>query len=77
MPPMKIVLIIDDEPEYRRMLGEVLQDHGWQVLSAEAGDEGIRLAKSHMPTVVLCDLLMPRCNGVSGLPIAAPGQHPA
>src|SRR5204863_3060160 len=37
--------------------------HGWKVLVANEGDTGIDLARRHRPGIVLCDLLMPRCNG--------------
>jgi phosphoribosyl 1,2-cyclic phosphodiesterase/CheY-like chemotaxis protein len=60
---MKRVLIIDDDPLYRKVMGEVLQKHDWQVMEAGEGEAGIELAKMHHPTVVLCDLLMPRSNG--------------
>src|SRR5262245_26250738 len=60
---MKTVLIIDDEPTYRKVTGELLRQHGWEVLQADEGDEGIRVAKAHRPQIILCDLLMPRCNG--------------
>ena len=60
---MKRVLIIDDDPLYRKVMAEVLQKHDWQVMEAGEGEAGIELAKMHHPTVVLCDLLMPRSNG--------------
>ena len=60
---MKTVLIIDDDSAYRKVTGELLKQHGWEVLLADEGDEGIRLAKTHRPQIILCDLLMPRCNG--------------
>src|SRR5262245_13792890 len=63
MAPQKTVLIIDDDAEYRQILGQVLQDNGWRILLASEGDEGIELAKLHRPQAVLCDLLMPRRNG--------------
>jgi len=44
-------------------MGEVLQKHDWQVMEAGEGEAGIELAKIHHPTVILCDLLMPRSNG--------------
>src|SRR5262245_52731351 len=59
----KTVLIIDDEPDYRTLLGAIFESNGWQVLSAEEGDSGIKLATEHRPDIVICDLLMPRCNG--------------
>jgi phosphoribosyl 1,2-cyclic phosphodiesterase/CheY-like chemotaxis protein len=60
---MKTVLIIDDDADCRRVFGAVLNQYGWQVLHAGNGDEGIELARQHRPSVVLCDLLMPRVNG--------------
>jgi phosphoribosyl 1,2-cyclic phosphodiesterase/DNA-binding NarL/FixJ family response regulator len=60
---MKTVLIIDDEAEYRAILGEILRQFGWQVLEAGDGEEGIRLAKLHRPAVVLCDLRMSKGDG--------------
>lgn len=60
---MYSVLIIDDEPDYRELLGEVLAARGWTVYQADEGETGLVLAREHRPTVVICDLLMPRCNG--------------
>jgi phosphoribosyl 1,2-cyclic phosphodiesterase/CheY-like chemotaxis protein len=60
---VKTILIIDDDAQYRSLMGEMLQQNGWRVLEADEGDAGLTLAKAHRPQVVLCDLLMPRCNG--------------
>src|SRR5438445_12047007 len=60
---MKTVLVIDDDPDFGRLMSDVLGPHGWKVLVANEGDTGIDLARRHRPGVVLCDLLMPRCNG--------------
>jgi len=60
---VKTALIIDDDANYRKVLGKILKRNGWHILSAAEGDEGIELARAHRPEVVLCDLLMPRCNG--------------
>jgi phosphoribosyl 1,2-cyclic phosphodiesterase/CheY-like chemotaxis protein len=60
---MKTVLIIDDDPDYRKFLGELLQPQGWRILEAEEGNAGIELAKLHRPEVVLCDLMMPGGSG--------------
>jgi phosphoribosyl 1,2-cyclic phosphodiesterase/CheY-like chemotaxis protein len=59
----KTALIIDDDSDYRALMVELLRGNGWEVLAASEGEEGIALAKEHRPEVVLCDLLMPRCNG--------------
>jgi phosphoribosyl 1,2-cyclic phosphodiesterase/DNA-binding NarL/FixJ family response regulator len=60
---MNTVLIIDDDADYRKLLSELLQPHGWRVLEAGEGGAGIELAKEHRPAVVLCDLMMPGGNG--------------
>jgi CheY-like chemotaxis protein len=60
---MKKVLIIDDDSDYRRLTGDLLRLHGWQVLEAQEGEEGVEMVRQHRPEIVLCDLIMPRCNG--------------
>ena len=60
---MKTVLLIDDDKSFREALSHWLIDGGWRVLHAEDGEIGLQLAMEHRPDVVLCDLLMPRCNG--------------
>ncbi len=60
---MKAVLLIEDDDALRSMLGALLEQRGWKVLAAEDGEAGLNLARQHKPAVVVCDLLMPRCNG--------------
>ena len=60
---MKTVLLIDDDEALRSILTELLRDAGWNVLQADDGDLGLKIALEHRPEVIVCDLLMPRCNG--------------
>ena len=60
---MKTVLLIDDDHDLRELLRELLNAEGWNVLEAEDGEAGLKLALEHKPNVVVCDLLMPRSNG--------------
>ena len=60
---MHTVLIIDDDPDYRKVMGELLKQRSWKVIEAEDGDVGIEMAKLHRPDVVLSDLLMASGNG--------------
>jgi len=60
---MKTVLIIDDDSQYRQLMREMLQPQGWRVLEAAEGETGLEEVRTSRPDVVLCDLLMPRCNG--------------
>ena len=59
----KKVLIIDDDADYRALMGEVLAMEGWRVLEAGDGEAGLDMVNKERPDVVLCDLLMPRSNG--------------
>ena len=60
---MRSVLIIDDGKMIRTQLALTLKKAGWDVIEAKDGLEGIEKALQHKPSAVICDLLMPRCNG--------------
>src|SRR5688572_27636410 len=60
---MKSVLLIDDDETFRQMLTEILKHHDWEVYQAADGESGLNIALQKRPDVVVCDLLMPRCNG--------------
>jgi phosphoribosyl 1,2-cyclic phosphodiesterase/FixJ family two-component response regulator len=60
---MRTVLLIDDDVAFRTILKELLCSNGWNVLQADDGEAGLRVALEHKPEIVLCDLLMPRSNG--------------
>jgi CheY-like chemotaxis protein len=59
----KTVLIIDDEPDVREFLSDVLEDHGYRTLTAADGVEGLQLARQEKPDLVILDLLMPTKTG--------------
>lgn len=60
---MKTILVIDDDKDLRQALASALETQGWDVISASNGDDGVELARKHLPKVILCDLLMPGKNG--------------
>ena len=60
---MKSALLIDDDPIVRKVLSKALSAAGWIIHEAKDGEEGIQAALKHHPQAVICDLLMPRCNG--------------
>ena len=57
------ILIVDDEPEIVRGLEDNLRFEGYQTLSATNGEDGLRLAASEAPDLVLLDIMMPRLSG--------------
>jgi phosphoribosyl 1,2-cyclic phosphodiesterase/CheY-like chemotaxis protein len=63
VPDMKRVLLMDDDRTFLKVLRELFLSKGWEVFEAEDGERGLDLAREHRPEVIVCDLLMPRCNG--------------
>jgi two-component system, OmpR family, KDP operon response regulator KdpE len=61
IPPL--VLLIDDEPQIRRMLTVVLEANAYRVLAGATGQEGLVLAAQHRPAVVILDLGLPDLPG--------------
>ena len=57
------ILVIDDDPTARQLLTRVLEDQGYQVMTAESGEQGVALAKSEKPALITCDILMPNVDG--------------
>lgn len=57
------VLVVDDSPTDRFYLGDILRKHGYEVLNASSGEEGVALAKSQRPDLILMDVVMPGLNG--------------
>lgn len=62
---MKIkILIIDDDRVTLTMLEMILSRHGYQVLSAKDGAEGLELATKEKPGAVISDILIPKIHGL-------------
>src|SRR5688572_32891099 len=56
---MPSVLIVDDEPNIRRMVGALLASEGYEVREAPDGARGVALATEAEPDIALVDLMMP------------------
>jgi CheY-like chemotaxis protein len=57
------VLIIDDEIHIRRLIAQMLELAGYQVLEAASGSEALHLMEQTRPDVITCDIFMPGMNG--------------
>lgn len=60
----KRILIVDDEPDAISYISSVLEDNGYEYLSAENGEEGLELARKEKPDMILLDLIMPEKSGM-------------
>jgi CheY-like chemotaxis protein len=58
-----LILVIDDDEAIRSSLEEVLTSDDYQVLTAKNGEEGLSLALTRLPDLILLDLMMPVMNG--------------
>jgi len=65
----KTILLIDDEPEFLAATQALLQSKGYHVIAALDGLNGLKLAKSEQPDLVLCDLAMTPIDGFMTLSI--------
>ncbi len=57
------ILIIDDEPQIRKLLQINLESNGYKVIQAATGQEGIAQAASHLPNLILLDIGLPDKSG--------------
>ncbi|HEY6874349.1 MAG TPA: response regulator [Geobacteraceae bacterium] len=58
------ILIVEDSDQNRLLLQDVLAYHGYEVLTAADGAEGVRMAREHRPDLILMDIHMPVMNGI-------------
>ena len=59
----KHVLVVDDSPSVRRVVGNMLKQHGWEVQMARDGVEALEMITRETPAAVLLDVEMPRMDG--------------
>ena len=59
----KRVLVCDDELYILETVSYVVKEEGYEVLTAEDGEEALRLAKSERPDLILLDVMMPKKDG--------------
>jgi DNA-binding NtrC family response regulator len=58
------VLVIDDDPSCLESLAMVLECHGFHVLTARDGRDGMRVFRANCPAVVVTDIIMPEQDGI-------------
>lgn len=59
----KKILIVDDEKDITETLGFMLKAKGYEVVTGNDGEEGLKLAKEQAPDLIILDVMMPKING--------------
>lgn len=60
---LPLLLVIDDNDDIRRMIGELLKDE-YNIVTAPDGRNGVRLAAKYVPDLIICDVMMPVMDGL-------------
>lgn len=60
----KLILVIDDDKTLRSALNEIIEDAGYDVINAENGEEGLKIALERKPDLMFVDLIMPVMDGL-------------
>ncbi|MBV6428841.1 MAG: Alkaline phosphatase synthesis transcriptional regulatory protein PhoP [Haliscomenobacter sp.] len=58
------ILIVDDEPDILEFLKYNLEKEGYEVLTANDGEEGVMIAEKEHPSLIILDIMMPKMDGV-------------
>ena len=61
------ILIVEDNEKNLKLVRDVLQFKGYRTLEAETAEDGIALAQSHRPDLILMDIRLPGTDGVTAL----------
>lgn len=67
MPDKKCVVIVEDDPDAREYLTAILEDNGYEPVTAVDGEEGLQKVRERKPAVILLDLMMPKKSGMKFL----------
>ena len=63
----ELILIVEDNDKNRKLVRDVLTFKGYEIIEAETGEEGVRLAQERRPRLVLMDIRLPGIDGIEAL----------
>ena len=61
------ILVVEDNPKNLKLVRDVLQYSGYEVVEATTGEDGVRLAREVQPDLILMDLQLPGIDGAEAL----------
>ncbi|EGJ33268.1 MULTISPECIES: EAL domain-containing response regulator [Moorena] len=60
---MNKILVIEDEPIIRKKLLTLLRAEGFETISSDNGNSGVKLAQNQQPDLIICDIIIPQLDG--------------
>jgi len=63
---MQKILVVDDDPQLRQSFERILQQEGYQVLTASSAETGVESVRQHGPDMVIMDFRLPGMTGIEG-----------
>jgi len=60
----KTILIVEDEPRNMKLLHDLLQRFGYEIIEASDGEQGVKIAGEKIPDLILMDIMMPKMDGL-------------
>ena len=57
------ILVVEDQDDNRRIVRDLLTAHGYELLEAVTGIEGVAMAQAHVPDLILMDIQLPGLDG--------------
>ena len=63
----ELILVVEDDEKSRKLVRDVLTFKGYEIVEAETGEEGVRLAQERRPSLVLMDIRLPGIDGIQAL----------
>jgi len=62
-----LILVVEDNDKNRKLARDILVHQGYDVIEAETGEQGVRLAQERRPALVLMDIQLPGMDGIEAL----------
>ena len=59
----RVILVVEDDPKSRKLVRDLLQVSGYETVEATNGKQGVELARSRKPDLILMDIIMPEMDG--------------
>jgi two-component system, cell cycle response regulator DivK len=63
----ELILVVEDNDKNRKLVRDVLTFKGYEIIEAETGEEGVRLAQERLPRLILMDIRLPGIDGIEAL----------